>query len=271
MAQTIKKTRIVGNPGRRAFGSPKYKKKRPASGHRPRSNFGQIVGFTLGNPGRKGSMAKTKKKRSHGGSHRPKGYGKSAYKRNPGRFGRHSHHTKKYRRHNPGLGQIGPLFTNAVFVIVGAVGSKLGAQMILGSNNVGLVGYAGNAAVGGVLWFVAEKMMKSRQAAVGVLAGTAVQIVLRLINDYTPFGQYISSLGMGDYQMQSFVTPQVLVDPWHSAEVAIPPLWGPSVSQPLAPPASPVVGIMPAGTPMPPAKGTGGLYGGGGWGGGLYL
>jgi hypothetical protein len=114
-------------------------------------------------------------------------------------------------------------------------------------------------------------MMKSRSAAVGVLAGTAVQIVLRLINDYTPFGQYIASLGMGDYQMQSFVTPQVLVDPWNSAEVAVPPLWGPAMHQALAAPASSPVGVMPAGTPMPSSKGTGGLYGGGGSGGGLYL
>ena len=37
------------------------------------------------------------------------------------------------------------MFTNAVFVIVGALGSELGAQAILGTNNVGVVGYAGNA------------------------------------------------------------------------------------------------------------------------------
>jgi hypothetical protein len=275
MAQTVKKTRVVGNPGRRAFGRPVQKKRKPSSGHRraSRSNVGQIIGFTLGNPGRKGSMAQTKKKHHKKAAHRAGGYSHSKYKKNPG-------HMKHYRRRrNPGmLGGVGPVVTNALFVIVGALGSKLGAQMVLGSNNVGVMGYAGNAGAGAVLWFLAEKVMKNRNASVGIIAGTAVQIILRLINDYTPFGQYVSQLGMGDYQMQSFVTPQVLVDPWRSAEIAIPPGWGGQGALPSGNPG----GVIPANTPMPSVKsagggggaagpGVGGLYGGGGgWGGGLY-
>lgn len=264
MAQTTKKTKVVGNPGRRAFGSgrpAKKKYKRPASGHRPRPNPGQIIGFTLGNPGRKASMAKTSKKsKSH---HRPKGYGDSAYKGNPGHV---KHHKKRYHHNPAGLGSVGPLVTNAIFVIVGALGSKLGAQMVLGTNNVGLIGYAGNLGAGGVLWFLAERVMKNRAAASGILAGTVVQIVLRLINDYTPFGQYVSQLGMGDYQMQSFVTPQVLVDPWNSAQVQIPPGWAPAGAPPALPASA--GGIVPAGTPMPPAAGgMSGLYDNRGWGG----
>jgi len=114
----------------------------------------------------------------------------------------------------------------ALFTVVGAVGSKLGAQALLGSNNVGLIGYAGNAAVGGVLWFIAEKFVHNKSAANGMIAGTAVQIVIRLINDYTPFGQYVSNLGVGDYMAQAFVNPQVLVDPYNSATVSIPSGWG---------------------------------------------
>ena len=125
------------------------------------------------------------------------------------------------------MGGIGPMFTNAVFVIVGALGSKLGAQAVLGTNNVGVVGYAGNAATGAVLWFLAEKVMKNRAAANGIIAGTLVQILLRVINDYTPFGSYVANLGMGDYQMQSFVTPQILVDPMRNANIRVPPGWGP--------------------------------------------
>jgi hypothetical protein len=222
-------------------------------------------------------MAHTKKK-AHKSHASAGGYSHSKYKKhNPGG----AHHKKSYHHRNPGmLSGIGPLVTNALFVIVGALGSKLGAQMVLGSNNVGAVGYAGNAAAGGVLWFLAEKVMKNRNAASGVIAGTAVQIILRLINDYTPFGQYVSQLGMGDYQMQSFVTPQVLVDPWHSADVAIPPGWGGAAALPAASPG----GVIPANTPMPGVRSAGGgapgggggglgggLYGGGhGWGGGLY-
>ena len=125
------------------------------------------------------------------------------------------------------------MFTNAIFVIVGALGSKLGAQAVLGSNNVGVVGYAANAAAGFVLWFLAEKVMKSRAAAQGIVAGTLVQIILRIINDYTPFGSYVANLGMGDYQMQSFVIPQVLVDPWRNADIRVPPGWGPQRALPM--------------------------------------
>ena len=46
---------------------------------------------------------------------------------------------------------IGSIVTNAVFVIAGALGSKLLTQMVLGANNVGLIGYAGNAIVGGLM------------------------------------------------------------------------------------------------------------------------
>jgi hypothetical protein len=274
MAQTTKKTRVVGNPGRRAFGRPVSKKRKPSSGHRRASNPGQIIGFSLGNPGRKGSMATKTKKHHKNAAHHAGGYSHSKYKKNPGHMKPHR------RRHNPGmLGGVGPVVTNALFVIVGALGSKLGAQMVLGTNNVGVMGYAGNAGAGAVLWFLAEKVMKNRNASSGIIAGTAVQIILRLINDYTPFGQYVSQLGMGDYQMQSFVTPQVLVDPWRSADIQIPPGWG--GAPPPALPAGNPGGVIPANTPMPSVKpaggggaaapGMGGLYGGGGgWGGGLY-
>ena len=62
------------------------------------------------------------------------------------------------------------MITNAVFVIVGALGSKLGAQAVLGTNNVGLVGYAANAGTGVVHWFLADKVMKNRAAAAGPCA-----------------------------------------------------------------------------------------------------
>jgi hypothetical protein len=177
------------------------------------------------------------------------------------------------------MGSLGPLVTNAVFVIVGALGSKLGAQAVLGAKNVGLIGYAGNAAAGGILWFITEKVMKNRAASTGVIAGTIVQIVLRILNDYTPFGAYVAQLGMGDYQMQSFVTPQVLVDPMRNAEISIPSGWGQNGGGPqrmltaAGSPAGPGNSSSPAATMTATAgggsPGMGGLYGGG-WGGGLY-
>ena len=263
MAVTVRKTRVVGNPGRRAFGQ--RSRARPRVKPRKR-NPGQIVGWTLGNPGRKANMAKARRRKSNAGTRKNKRH----YKRNPAGTAKHHrvrHHrrrgaTRMNRRHyrrNPGMGigGIGHLVTNAVFVIVGALGSKLGAQMVLGTNNTGITGYAGNAAAGAVMWFLAEKVMKNRTAAEGVLAGTAVQIVLRLLNDYTPFGSYLSTLGMGDYQAQSFVTPQVLVSPMHNADIQIPPGWAPQM---IAPPPAATMAAS-AGTGRP--GGMAGMYGGG--------
>ena len=225
-------------------------------------------------------MAKTKKKRRHvhhkvnrkRRRNSPRGYGMSKYKSNPATRMNHR------RRHRPnaagGAAGLGPMVTNAVFVIVGALGSKLGAQMVLGSNNTGLIGYVGNAAIGAAMWLLTEHVMKNREASSGIIAGTLVQLILRAINDFTPFGSYVSGLGMGDYQMQSFVTPQVLVDPWNSAQVLIPNGWG----QPPTPMALPAASASPAQAMHPaaaaaaaggPSSGMSGIYGntyGNGWG-----
>ncbi len=258
MAQTLHKTRVVGNPGGR-------RKK-----YRRASNPGDILGFTLaaGNPGRKGGkhMAKRAKK------HASRRSGTSKYKRNTGRLstkGRSSHRVRRYKRNAGGgmSGGIGPVLVMGVSVLAGALGSKLGAQIVLGQKNTGALGYAGNVGVGGLLWFLADKVLKNRTAANGIIAGTVVQVLLRAINDYTPFGQYVNSLGMGDYQMQSFVTPQVLVDPMGSAEIAIPNGWAPQMALPAA--ASPAQAMTATAGGGGNGAGMSGLYGGG-WGGGLY-
>jgi hypothetical protein len=147
------------------------------------------------------------------------------------------------------MGSLTGIITNAAFVLVGALGSKMLAQLVLGANNVGWVGYAGNAAAGIGMWFVTEKVMKNKEASSGVIAGTVVEIILRIINDMTPFGQYVSGLGMGDYQMQSFVTPQVLVDPYNSAQIQIPNGWAPTtvVAAPSNPAGNASGGMVPSG------------------------
>lgn len=202
-------------------------------------------------------MARTKKKTT---SKKSKGYfgggSHTAHKSNPA--GKHQQH--RGTRRNPGAfggggGGFTSSITNALFVIVGALGSKLGAQAALGANNKDLLGYFGNAVAGGILWFGTSKLVKNKAASDGVLAGTLVQIILRILNDYTPFGSYLNQLGMGDYQAQSFVTPQVLVDPLNSAEIAIPSAWAPKYIAPAP--------VMAAGG----GAGMSGLYGGGG---GLY-
>jgi hypothetical protein len=282
MAFTQKKTRVVGNPVARAFGTSRYKKPGAKGGHRARrSNPGHILGFTLVNPAekRKG-MAKAKKyvRKSSKKSHHAGGASKKRRYSNPGKM-----HYRRRRHSNPGMStNVTELVTNAVFVILGALGSKLGAQAVLGTKNTGIMGYAGNAAVGAALWFITEKLMKNRAASAGIISGTIVQILLRVINDYTPFGSYVAQLGMGDYQMQSFVTPQVLVDPLNSAQVQVPDGWGGGNGNGGGGRRQISAGIMPASVPMMAsaqansapapagggASGVGSLYDVGG--GGLY-
>jgi hypothetical protein len=259
------------NPARRRLHARRSRANRRR--HPPVSNPGQIIGFTVGNPakrrkkGKRNPMAAHRRRRRRMTAKQAKYFAPRRHRRrrsqsNPGRRRRHHSYGHRRRRHirrNPGGGgfasSIGSLVTNAVFVIVGALGSKLGAQIALGSNNVGLIGYGANAAVGGLLWFLADRVMRNRAAASGLLAGTVVQIVLRAINDFTPFGQYVSQLGMGDYQMQAYVTPQVLTDPWNSANIAIPAGWAPQI----APPAKAgVAGLGAYGGSL--YGGSGGLY-----------
>jgi len=237
MARTTEITRVVGNRGR-AFGSPSRKSyKRKSSHHATRSNAGgEILAYSLstGNPGaRKGSMAKTKKK-----SYTKRPGSKKSYKKNTGHarksYGGHAHtKVRRYKRNTGTVGSVGGLVTTGTFAVVGALGSKLGAQLVLGSNNSGVIGYAGNVAAGGVLWFLADKVMKNRNAAHGILIGTVIQVILRALNDYTPFGSYVANLGMGDYQAQSYVSPQILLDPIASADIRIPSGWGaPAIAPP---------------------------------------
>ncbi len=261
MAKTVRITRVVGNRGRR-FGSPSRRKSYKRAKHAARRNTGEILAYTLatGNPGRKAkrkNMVTRKRKLKFGSKawrakyarknkantgrprHRRrsttanKSHRRSTYRRNTGR---RMNHRRNTGRRNPGTGSIGEIITTSTFVIVGALGSKLGAQLVLGSNNTGVVGYAGNLAAGGVLWFLADKVMKNKTAASGVIAGTVAQLILRLINDYTPFGSYISNLGMGDYQMQSYVTPQILTDPTNNSNLLIPNGWGAPALPPAAAP-----------------------------------
>lgn len=238
------KSRLRG--GSHAHKANRSKASRPKRRSNP---GGEIIGYTLrNNAAGRSHMAKTKKTKKKNPS---RGYGHSKMKANPAR------HRKHYRRNAAtGGGGLVPMVTNAVFVVVGALASKLGAQAVLGSNNTGIIGYAGNLAIGAALYMLTEHVMKNRAASSGVIAGTLVQVLLRVINDYTPFGSYVSQLGMGDYQMQSFVTPQVLVDPYNSAQIMLPNGWGAPPPAAAALPAAAAAGGGPGGL-----AGTGSGYG----------
>lgn len=241
-----------------------------------RRNVGEVLSMTLvpalaGNPaGKVRGMAKAKTVRNRVRSHRTGQYvgrrrnararfnGPGRRRHNePGR--RRMHNTRRPRR-NPGEGGIGigSLVYSSLFVIVGAVGSKLLTQAVLSTSNTGVMGYFGNAVATAGLAFITHKFMRNPAAARAIATGGVVQIVLRILSDYTPLGTYTSSLGLGDYEVSNFVTPQRYVDALHSAQVEIPAGWAPTV-------VTPAVGTMVAsgGGGRSAAGGGMGYYGGG--------
>lgn len=151
------------------------------------------------------------------------------------------HNRGRHVRHNVGgrtMGGMSELVINSMFVIAGALGSKLIAQMVLGANNTGVMGYGVSLLAGTALWFATDKLLKNRAASTGIISGTIVQLIIRLLNDYTPFGTYVAQLGMGDYQAQAFLTPQILVDPYKNATIKFPAqLTGGGMQPAAAPPA----------------------------------
>ena len=198
-----------------------------------RRNLGEQVLLTLGNPKRKpasGGKAmarhRTKTKSTASVHHR-----RRSHRTNPRRqytARRHNRVVRHHRRRNPMGGSWGAEVTHALYIIAGAIGSKLGAQMVLGTSNTGFIGYGANLAAGGILAWAAKGIMKNTEAAKGIFAGSVVQVVLRLITDYTPFGQYASLQGVGDYMASNWVTPQRYVDGLHNAQIEIPDGWGPA-------------------------------------------
>lgn len=173
-------------------------------------------------------MAKTKakgaKKSGSAKKHRTAG----AVKKNRGSvvMAKRMGYSAKQRNSGMRAGGISDTLVSAVVVIASAVASKVGAQMVLQGKNTGLMGYAGNAAAGAALYFAAKAAKAPEKVLNAIAGGTAVQIVLRGINDFTPLGGYVKDLGMGDYQVQSFVTPQILKSPNESAEISVPAGWG---------------------------------------------
>lgn len=141
----------------------------------------------------------------------------------------------------------GSIFTMALGVTAGALGSKIGAQVVLGTKNTGAMGYAGNAAAGGALAWAAHAFLKKPVITQSILVGTAVQILLRVIGDYSLVGQYSTQIGVGDYMVSNFVTPQRLPDP-KSAMVQIPQGWAPT--QVVS-----TKGVNAAAMGLPPSKG----------------
>lgn len=168
-------------------------------------------------------MAAKKKNRKHHKHHNRA----VARRRNTG--GHAKRHNRRIRRHNPGL-NVMQLLTDSVFIIGGAVGSKVLTQAVLQSKNTGLFGYFGNALATAVIaWGAHAAAPHKPHLRDSLILGGVVQIVLRGIADYAPvsIAAYAKSIGVGDYQATGFVVPQRLVNALESAQVEVPPGFGP--------------------------------------------
>jgi hypothetical protein len=136
---------------------------------------------------------------------------------------------RRSARRNPG--KITSYLTSGAAVIGGAVGSKVGTQMVLGASNTGIMGYLGNAVATGILGFAAHKVFNDKSIAQMVIAGGIAQIIVRVMSDQTPYGSYLSGAGVGDYQTNwNFASPQ-RVSGYPPTGIIPPPGWGaPAVS-----------------------------------------
>lgn len=149
-------------------------------------------------------MAHSKKKTKRAASHANAGTRRK--KANKAR-----HH--RPRRGNPGMGAIGSPTTwimGGAGALAGFVGSAALPQMILGTANTGIAGYAASAAAAIGLGLLSHFLLP-RQPGVtlGVVSGGFANLIRRVISDQTPFGSYLSNPGMGDYMVANWGPPRM--------------------------------------------------------------
>jgi hypothetical protein len=276
---SAKQIRFFGTPAQKAALKNSRKRKRNASArttmrrarktfgtrHRRRTrakNPGDILSLTL-NPGKGRTMARARR-RSSGrrrnyrrrravSNPRRRRYSMRHHHRTNPRRRNYTHHRRRHHnRRNPSSRGMGMSLKQGIMFTVGAgvgyFGSKALTQAVMGSNNTGVSGYLGNALTTAGL-AVAAHMFRGvlgPSAGIAVASGGLLQLVARIISDNTPLGSTLQSLGLGDYQVQNFVTPQRLVDPLNSAQIEIPSGWG-------APPPVAIQTAAAPGAPMPAA------------------
>ena len=265
-----KQIKFFGTPAQKAG----LKRSRAAARHRSRTrpaakrrNFGEIVSLSLGaaNPARRKvkKMAQTKRRAKRVNRARSTPRRNRRRTRNP--VVRHRrrtspvavtrrhrrrrsnpvmHHRRRSSRRNP-LGQGGTqTLIEGVAILSGLLGSKYVAQLVLGTSNTGILGYGANLVVGGIgAWGIGSAMKKPKLGQ-SFFVGSVIEVIIRALEDYTPFGTYVSGMGVGDYFASNFVNPQRYTDALNSANVQIPAGWAPTtVIQSSAAPAGAVASM----------------------------
>ncbi len=199
---------------------------RPRVAKRRKNPGESILSLTLDNPGGRRGMATKRKNRKH---HHRKSHPK-ARRRNPSMKMRNRHVRRHHRRNAGGGGNIIGLLTSGVFAAGGLVLSRFATQAVLGAQNMGFMGYAGNAVATAALAWATHIVSKNPRNRDAVILGGVMGIIARLITDYTPYGSFLQSQGFGDYGMglylpQNDPMPSRLVAP-NGAIVEVPGGWG---------------------------------------------
>jgi hypothetical protein len=92
-------------------------------------------------------------------------------------------------------------------------------QMLMGASNMGMAGYAANAAAAiGLGWLAHVMFPRQPILTVTVIAGGFGGLISRIVADRTSFGGALSLTGLGDwglglYQKSNFNNPQRIVAP----------------------------------------------------------
>lgn len=198
---------------------------RPKARKRHR-NPGGIVEIALNPaPTRRTTVAQTKRKKARRRTPQQAHRGR---RRNPVTSGapyrkrKRNRHSTRRRNPDGGLRGIGNWVTAGAWAIAGAIGSKFLTQAVLGTGNVGWIGYGGNLVAAFALGTGVGTIMKNKQAQNAIILGGVIQTLLRFAIDKTPFGARLSTLGVGDYQASTFLSPARYLDPLRSAAVDIP-------------------------------------------------
>ena len=186
-------------------------------------------------------MARSKKQKASRRRASTHKHRRSTPRSNPVAHRGHSRKRSRSRkRSNPaGVGRVGGLLMSGVYVVGGAVGTRMLTQAILGAKNSGILGYGGNAiSAFGLSWGV-RKFVRNPHAANMVLVGGFTALAIRLLQDYTPLGQYVQAnlagmgirgdTGMGLLLQNSYTQPTV----YDEGGAVMPSRWRALVAPPV--------------------------------------
>lgn len=254
-----RKRRRTTNAGKRHVVRRVSRKRTKVRRRRARRNVGAIYSIGLaalgGNPGKRRRRARRRKvthskRRNTGGvkkmarrrrrvaHHRrrrnaPKVHvvyrsrRRRSYRRrraNSGYRRRRAYNGRPRRRRNAGraggyISGTGSNLKNAFAIIGGGVLTRIATQAALGSKNTGIFGYLGNAVAAFAIGWAANKILKNRGLANMVTIGGFVGLAFRLLQDFTPLGQYVNlqlsgagksgDVGIGMITDSTFFVPTV--------------------------------------------------------------